>query len=51
MARLRFADARHGWAATGTCVAGQNPPCAGRLLATGDGGRTWTQRWPRLPLP
>ncbi len=39
--RLHFVDARHGWAVTGGCVMGQNSPCAGEVLVTSDGGRTW----------
>jgi photosystem II stability/assembly factor-like uncharacterized protein len=39
--RLHFADAQHGWAATGGCVMGQNTPCAGEVLVTSDGGETW----------
>lgn len=41
--RLHFVDARHGWGLTGGCVMGQNSPCAGQVLVTADGGRTWTR--------
>lgn len=39
--RLRFVDSTHGWAAIGGCTEGQNGPCAGGVMVTGDGGRSW----------
>src|SRR5256885_5375872 len=39
--RLRFVDSTHGWAATGGCTIGQNGPCGGDVMLTGDGGRSW----------
>lgn len=41
--RLRFIDAKFGWAATGSCSKmGANGPCGGQLSVTHDGGQTWT---------
>jgi photosystem II stability/assembly factor-like uncharacterized protein len=39
--RVRFVDSTHGWAATGGCTEGQNGPCGGFVMLTGDGGRSW----------
>ncbi len=39
--RLRFIDSTHGWAATGGCTEGQNGPCGGSVMRTGDAGRSW----------
>ena len=39
--RLSFVDATHGWAVTGGCTGGQNGPCGGLVMLTGDGGRSW----------
>jgi photosystem II stability/assembly factor-like uncharacterized protein len=39
--RVRFVDATNGWAAIGGCTEGQNGPCGGEVLVTGDGGRSW----------
>ena len=41
LTRLHFVDANHGWAAIGGCTEGQNGPCAGAVMLTGDGGRSW----------
>jgi len=39
--RLHFLDSTHGWAAIGGCTEGQNGPCGGAVMVTGDGGRSW----------
>ncbi|MDQ6713794.1 MAG: hypothetical protein M3Z28_11495 [Candidatus Dormibacteraeota bacterium] len=39
--RLHFVDATHGWAANGGCSEGQNGPCGGAVMLTGDGGLSW----------
>jgi photosystem II stability/assembly factor-like uncharacterized protein len=39
--RVHFLDSTHGWAAIGGCTMGQNGPCGGPVMVTGDGGRTW----------
>jgi photosystem II stability/assembly factor-like uncharacterized protein len=39
--RLHFVDSTHGWAAIGGCTGGQNGPCGGAVMVTGDGGQSW----------
>jgi photosystem II stability/assembly factor-like uncharacterized protein len=41
---LRFLGARGGWARTGQCKCCPSGPCAGEVLVTRDGGRTWVSR-------
>ena len=41
---LRFVDAERGWARTGQCKCCPSVPCAGEVLVTRDGGRTWARR-------
>lgn len=45
---IDFADARHGYALTGSCTR-REPGCTFTLYSTEDGGRTWTPH--RLPPP
>ena len=44
IASLHFVDARRGWARTGQCKEGASGPCAGEILVTRDGGRSWAYR-------
>ncbi len=41
--QLAFSDAQHGWVLATTAAAGNNTRCA--VMATADGGQTWTQQW------
>jgi photosystem II stability/assembly factor-like uncharacterized protein len=41
---LRFVDPLRGWARTGECKVGASGPCAGEILVTRDGGRSWQRR-------
>ena len=47
---LRFLDARRGWARTGQCKCCPSGPCAGDVLVTRDGGRTWARRGDEVQL-
>jgi photosystem II stability/assembly factor-like uncharacterized protein len=49
-ARLRFVDARHGWATTGLCKCCPSGPCAGNVYVTTDGGYTWRRRGSEVEL-
>jgi photosystem II stability/assembly factor-like uncharacterized protein len=42
---LHFSDPVHGWGYTGSCAQGAMGVCAGYLMSTSDGGRSWA------PLP
>jgi photosystem II stability/assembly factor-like uncharacterized protein len=45
--RIQFVDAMHGWVAGhDVCAYPPTPACHGVLLATSDGGATWTQTSP-----
>ena len=39
--KLLFTDAMHGWARTGACKCCPSGSCAGEVMTTADGGRTW----------
>jgi photosystem II stability/assembly factor-like uncharacterized protein len=41
--QLAFPDAQHGWVLTTADAAGNKTLCA--VMATADGGQTWTQQW------
>ena len=40
---LHFIDRRHAWALTGSCKMGANGPCAGEVLVSSSGGRSWRE--------
>jgi len=48
--KLRFLDARRGWATTGQCKCCPSGPCPGEILVTRDGGRTWARRGTEVEL-
>jgi photosystem II stability/assembly factor-like uncharacterized protein len=48
--RLRFVDARRGWATTGLCKCCPSGPCAGNVYVTRDGGSTWRRRGTEVQL-
>lgn len=49
-ARLRFVDARRGWATTGLCKCCPSGPCAGAIYVTKDGGYSWRRRGEEVQL-
>lgn len=49
-ARLHFVDTQRGWATTGECKCCPSGPCAGQVLTTSDGGRSWRQSWNEVEL-